>query len=481
MSPSRLAPRALGLPLLTALLVACAPVGPDYQPPEQQLPAAWSEAGEGAPTSAEVDALRWWTLFHDAQLNRLIEQAVRSNPDLRVGESRLREARALRVQAAAGGLPALDATGSATSARRSDNTGSSTGGTSQDLFTIGFDAGWELDFFGGVRRQVEAAEAAVEAASQDQRVLLVTLTAEVADSYIQLRASQQRLAIVRDTVRLQEQTVDLVRSKMALGLGSQLEVLQAETQLALTRAEAPSLDRDAVQAMHRLALLLGREPQSLKTDLSVSTTLPPVPPQLPLALPSDLLRQRPDIRAAERRLAAATATVGAAVAELFPRFSLAALVGLQSQNLSDLVTSASRFWTVGPSVRWPLFDAGRARADVTISEARRDRAQAEYEKAVLAALAEVEDSLAGLNREREKQLRLAEAVGLARQALAVAQGQYRSGLTTFLNVLLAEASLFQAQDRLAQSSQHLALQTIALYKALGAGWPTVPPPSSPQT
>ena len=473
--------RILLLPVLAAMTAACSPVGPNYQPPQTTMPPAWIEAGERIAPAADTASLRWWSQFHDPLLDSLIDRAAQANLDLRIAESRIREARALRTVAAAGGLPAIDATGSYASSRRSENTGASGGGNSQDLFSAGFDAGWELDFFGGVRRQVEAAEAAIEASIEDRRDLLVTLAAELASNYVEVRASQQRLAIARENIRSQEQTAELVRGKVALGLGSELEVFQTETLLALTRSEAPTLESGAIQAMHRLAVLLAQEPNALRVELGEAAPLPTMPPQLPVGLPSDLLRQRPDIRSAERQLAAATATVGAAVADLFPHFSLSALVGLQSRSLSDLITSSSRFWTVGPAVRWPLFDGGRTRAGVDISEARQDRARAVYEKTVLTALAEVEDALVALDRERQKHARLGEAVDSARQALAIARGQYKAGLTTFLNVLQSEASLFQSQDKLAQSGQRLAVQTIALYKALGAGWPSNPPPSIPQT
>ena len=473
--------RMLLLPALAALTSACAPVGPDYQSPATVMPSAWSEAESPVAPTTDAATLHWWSQFRDPLLDSLIERAAQGNLDLRIAVSRIREARAQRTVAAANGLPAIDATGSYAGSRRSENTGSSGGGTTQDLFTAGFDAGWELDFFGRVRRQVEAAEAAVEASVEDRRDLLVTLTAEVASNYVEVRASQQRLTIARDNIRSQEQTAQLVRGKVDLGLGSDLEVFQTETLLALTRSEAPTLESNGIQAMHRLAVLLGQEPQALKAELAEAAPLPPMPPQLPISLPSDLLRGRPDIRSAERQLAAATATVGATVADLFPRFSLSALVGLQSRSLSDLIASSSHFWTAGPAVHWPLFDGGRTRAGVEISEARLDRARAIYEKTVLTALAEVEDALVTLSRERQKHARLGEAVESARQALTIARGQYKAGLTTFLNVLQSEASLFQSQDKLAQSGQRLAVQTIALYKALGAGWPADPPPPPPRT
>jgi NodT family efflux transporter outer membrane factor (OMF) lipoprotein len=222
--------------------------------------------------------------------------------------------------------------------------------------------------------------------------------------------------------------------------------------------------------MHQLALLLGQQPNSLKTELSQSGQTPPVPPNLPVTLPSDLLRQRPDIRSAERQLAAATATVGAATAELFPRFSVGALFGVQSQSLSDLISGSSRYWSAGPVVRWNLFDAGRTRALIDISEAKRERAQLFYEKTVLTALTETENALVALDRERTTRTHYQEAVDASQRAVFIARGQYKAGITTFLNVLQSENAMYQSQDKLALSDQRLAQQMITLYKALGGGW-----------
>ncbi|WP_319588891.1 efflux transporter outer membrane subunit [uncultured Desulfobulbus sp.] len=459
---------AWGLTLLTA----CSPVGPDYQEPKPEMPARWSEASQQVREENETALHRWWAQFKDPVLDSLITRAVTANPDIKIAETRIREARAQRGIAVAGGLPSLDIGASAINSRRSEHV--SSGGQTQDLFQANFDAGWEIDVFGGNRRQVEAAEAYLAATVEDKRDVFVSLAAEVARSYLELRASQHRLAIARENSRTQEQTVELVRNKFQIGLGGELEVAQAETLLAQTTAQIPALDSSAIQAMHQLALLLGQQPHTLKAELITPTPTPPVPPQLPAVLPSELLRQRPDIRSAERQLAAATATVGVATAELFPRFSLSALIGAQSLSLDTLITKGSRFWSVGPAVRWPLFDGGTARATLEISEARRERAQVTYEKTVLSALAEAENGLVSLDRERATQKMLGEAVRASERAVVIARGQYKAGITTFLNILQSENALYQSQDKLAQSDQRLALNMIALYKALGGGWQNQP-------
>ncbi|MCL1979893.1 MAG: efflux transporter outer membrane subunit, partial [Proteobacteria bacterium] len=458
------------------VLAACAPVGPDYQPPQPTMPSQWDE---GAVTNQHADAYaRWWSLFRDPLLDDLIRRAIAANLDLKIAETRIREARALYRQAVSGHAPSVDVGGAFTSSRQSEHVSASL--LRQDLFQVNFDVNWEIDVFGSVRRQVEAAEANLAATVEDQRAVLVSLAAEVAMNYVELRACQQRLAIARENSRTQEQTVELARHKFLLGLGSEMEVAQAETLLAQTRAEMPGLESGAIQAMHQLALLLGQQPHTLKAELTLAgAAIPPTPPLVPITLPSELLRQRPDIRSAERQLAAATAIVGVATADLFPRFSLSALIGLQSDSLAHLVTSSSRFWSVGPVVNWPLFDGGRRRAVVEASEAQRWRAELTYEKTVLTALAETESALAAQNREREACAMLQTAVDASQRATVIARGQYQAGLTSLLNVLQSETALYQSQDKQAQSRQRLAVNMIALYKALGGGWQLQPPAAAP--
>ena len=447
------------------------------------MPADWSEPTGRITAASDQELGQWWSLFHDPVLDALVSRALSANPDLRIAEARIREARAQRTLVAAGGFPSVDTTGSYSTIRRSENT--SAGSGARDIFQLGFDASWEIDLFGRTRRQIEAADAALAASLEDRRDVLVSLIAEVSQNYLNLCANQQRQAIARENIRSQEQTASLVQSKFELGLGTELEVVQTNTLLSLTRAEIPSLESDVALNAHQLAVLLGLQPQEMQKLLPTGRPMPVVPPRLPMVLPSELLRQRPDIRAAERQLASATALVGAAVAELYPRFSLSALVGLQSNTLSDLITAASRYWTLGPVVQWSLFDGGAIRAGIEINESRRDLAQATYEKTVLKALAEAEDALIVLDREQQRRNLLDTSVQSAQKAVTIARGQYKAGLTTFLNVLQGEASLYQSQDKLAQSDLRLSLAMVALYKALGGGWqptsassPSVPTPHS---
>jgi NodT family efflux transporter outer membrane factor (OMF) lipoprotein len=452
---------------MVVLLAACSPVGPDYQTPQTKMPDQWQHDHGRLVTPRVAELQHWWQLFHDPQLDALITEAITANLDLAIAETRIREARAQSRIAGSGLLPTLDVGTGFSHSRKSEHI--SSGGSRQDLFLLNFDASWELDLFGGNRRQVEVAEAALAATVTDYGDLLVSLSAEVARNYIDLRAAQKRLAIAHKNIALQRQTLELAQGRYALGLGNSLEVAQAQTQLSLHQAQVPPLESSAAKARHQLALLLGKQPPPGRDWLG--TAAPPLPPsRLPALLPSTLLRQRPDIRSAERRLAAANAEVGVATADLFPRFSLSALFGLQSTDLNQLITAGSRYWTLGPAVQWPLFDGGRRRATVAASEARLDRARLTYQKTVLTALAETEDALVDLDREQAARMRLAEAVQSSTQAADLARSQYTSGLSDFLNVLLATATLAQSEDKLVESDQRLSLAMVALYKAMGGGW-----------
>ncbi len=451
---------------IVALLTACSPVGPDYQLPAMSLPRDWRNAEVQTHSADGRTVALWWGLFQDRQLSTLITEAITINPDLAIAETRIREARAQARLADADLQPSVDLGSSATNSRKSENIPS--GGVEQNLFVLDFDAAWEVDIFGGSRRQSEAAAATVQATIEDYRDVLVSLTAEVAKNYIDLRAAQNRLRIARKNIELQNQTLQLTRDRFATGLGNALEVAQAQTQLALLQAQIPPLESSAAKSHHQLALLLARQVQDRNWLGEAPLPLPPL--NLPLLLPSELTRQRPDIRSVERQLATANAEVGVATADLFPRFSLAALGGMQSTDLHQLITSGSRYWSLGPTIQWSLFDGGRRRATLAASEARLDRARHAYEKTVLNALVEVEDALVEFERENAARRQLQQAVLSSRTATKISQYQYTAGLNTFLNVLVAETTLAQAEDKLIQSEQRLSLAMIALYKALGGGW-----------
>lgn len=458
-------------PLLgTLLLAACAPVGPNYLPPPAALPAAWNQPQ--TETKVAVDQARWWRLFEDPLLEKLIEQAIAANQDLRIAESRIKAARG-RYQIATGeAMPTLTGSAAASHSRRSDS-GSSSARLEQDLFQAGFDAEWELDIFGGQRRSVEAATASLEAAIENRRAVLISLEGEVGRNYLEWRGSQQRLATAQKNLAAQQMTVATVQGRFGLGLASQLEVAEAETQLSLLAAQIPTLEKKISLSANQLALLLACQPAQLATQLTslAQPGISAAPLSLPaVGLPSDLLRRRPDIRRVERLLAAATAEVGISTAELFPSFSLTASAGLQSGEFSDLLGSGSRFWSFGPSLKLPIFDRNKLLGALQVSEAGQEEQLATYEQTVLAALIEVEDGLVEFSREQQTRASLARATQTGRETVRFNEGLYQAGLADLTDVLASQRTLYQAEDQLIESEQQVALTVISLYKALGGGW-----------
>lgn len=475
------------------LLAAGCTVGPNYKRPEVPTPAAWNEAQQTGIDATGSDLAHWWTAFNDPLLNSLIDRAVRSNLDLRVAEARIREARANRAVAAAGAWPTLGTSVSYARNRSSQNAfgispqsggsggggtgggnggGSSFGSLDQNFYTAGFDASWEIDVFGGVRRGVEAADATIEATVEDRRDILVSLLGDVAKNYIDLRGFQRRLEVAKANLKAQQDTVELTRVRFQAGLASDLDVAQAEAQANSTEAQIPVLQSSLKGAAYGLDLLLGLEPGALAGELGQDMAIPTLPPKVLVGLPSELLRRRPDIRRAERQLAAATAQVGSAMADLFPKFSLTGIGGLRSVSASDWFSGGSRFWNIGPTISWPIFDAGKIRANIEIRNAQQEQALRLYEKTVLAAFGDVERSLVNYAQEQERYESLTKALAADRRAVEMANELYVRGLNSFLNVLDAQRSLYAAENDVAQSEATMAANLIALYKALGGGWQT---------
>jgi NodT family efflux transporter outer membrane factor (OMF) lipoprotein len=332
-----------------------------------------------------------------------------------------------------------------------------------------------LDVFGGVRRSVEAARADEQAAIESRRDTMISLLAEVARNYIDLRGLQRELDIARQNIQSQQDTVDLTKSRFQAGLATDLDVARAEAQVATTRAAVPNLQTSLSQAAHRIAVLLGQDPNALQAELTREAPIPAGPPIVPVGLPSELLRRRPDIRRAERELAAANARVGAATADLFPRFSLTGSLGLASGAFKGLGRLESVYYSVGPSVSWPIFDAGRIRANIHVQTERENQAAAEYEAAVLTSLEDVENALVAYANERARWEELHRAVDANQRAVDLARQLYQKGLTDFLNVLDAQRNLFASQDEMVQSERNVSTDVVALYKVLGGGWESMEP------
>ncbi len=456
------------------MATGCA-VGPNYTPPVATAPESWVQRDSTLVSSASPVVRDWWSTFNDPVLNALVERAIQENHDLRIAAARVREARAQRGVAASELGPKVDATGAGSRSRASENFGQQFGDPETNDFQAGFDMTWELDFWGRVRRGVEAADAEIGAAIADRDAVLVTLLGEVGRNYAELRGFQQRRLVTLKNIQSQQAALDLTKKRFDAGLTTELDVQQAATQLATTRSALPTLEAGARRAIFRLSLLVGREPAALMPELAADGAIPVIGGPLALGMPSDLLRRRPDIAAAERRLAATTARIGVATADLFPRFDLAGALGLRSDRVGDWFESDSRYWSIGPGFRWPILDWGRIRSNIRVQDARAERALMEWEQSVLRALEETESALTDYTNEAERARALQEAVDASRRAVALAEQQYQSGLRDFLNVLTTQRAQFDAEDQLVASQQRVATNLVAVYKALGGGWEPVPP------
>lgn len=456
--------------LVALVLCGCAAVGPDYRAPEPGVPATWQRSAAGSSVgmdSGTLDLSRWWANFDDPLLVDLVEQALTGSPDVKAALARLREARARRGAAAADRFPTL---GVSASVRRSTSSGESGSGQTRDLYAAGFDAGWEADIFGGRRRALEAAQADLAAAAAELGDVRITLVAEVALNYVELRDYQARLAIARRNLASQEETFDLTRWRALAGLTTALDVEQARSGLEQTRAQIPGLLTGAVAAQNRLAVLLGRNPGELDGELAAVLPIPSPPMAIAVGIPADVLRRRPDIRAAERNLAAATARIGEAEADRYPDFSLSGSLGLESLALDSLFGGGAVTRSLAASLAANLFDGGRIRRNIEIRTALQEQALASYETTVLNALEEVENILAGLaNRQAERDA-LRVATGSARSAAALAQAQYTSGLVDFQTVLDTQRSILNLESQLSSAESEIVSEVIRLYKALGGGW-----------
>jgi len=433
------------------------------------VPATWHTRLNEGVTADEVDPKTlsaWWKTLDDTLLSSLVDRAVSGNLDLKKALSRVREARARRGIATADLFPTLNATGSATWSRSSKDTGS---GKTSELYSTNFDATWEVDIFGGVRRSIEAAEADVEASQEDLRNVLVSLLAEVALNYVEVRTLQARLAVAEANLKTQTETCELTQWRYEAGLSDELAVQQAKYNLESTRSQIPTIRTNMEEALNRIAILLGEQPGALHKELEKPEPIPVPPLRVAVGIPAELLRRRPDVRYAERQLAAQTARIGVAMADLYPKFTLNGSVGLEALSLNSL---SSGIWTLLgiPRITWTIFKAGAIRKNIEVQSALQEQALIQYEAAVLNALEEVENALVGYAEEQRKKNALREAADAAHKAVDLVLCKYQAGLTDFSNVLEAERSLLSFQEQLAQSDGTITSNLIRLYKALGGGW-----------
>ncbi|MGD0537077.1 MAG: multidrug efflux RND transporter permease subunit [Verrucomicrobiota bacterium] len=464
---------SLGLLAATsALLLGGCAAGPNYHAPRTEVSAAF--AG-GSPTNfaAAPIAITWWRGFNDATLDRLVDRAVATNHDLRIATARVREARALRTQAAFGLAPTVTA-----------DAGYNKSLTSKDsepfpltrqqrelqLYNAGFDATWELDLFGHVRRAVEASTAEVAATEAARQDVLVSLIAEVARNYFELRGRQNELEIAWRNATNQQDTLDITLAKLKAGRATELDGARARSQLNATLALIPPLEAGIKQTIYRLGVLTGGQPAALEPELALPAPMPALPALVNLGRPAELLRRRPDIRAAERSLAAATARIGVQTADLFPRVTFQGNLGLSANEISGLFKSGADTYSFGPQITWAALDLGRVRARMKAAHAEADAQLAAYEKTVLTALEETEDALVEFDRAQARRDYLITSAQAAGEAVALANRRYRSGIDEFLTVLDTQRTQLSIQDQLAQSETHTATALVAVYKSLGGGW-----------
>jgi len=480
---------ALGPPVVLALLLASpllgCTVGPDFKRPEPPTPTAWSaSAAPMAPgqtsqvtTATAGDVAAWWISFHDPELTSLVVRAQAANLDAREAMLRIAEARAQRSVTAAEEWPSLSVNASAQDNRLSDSTAMG------QLFTevpgfpnpyaqyqLGFDVSWELDLWGHVRRQVEAANADAQAATEDSRAVLVSVLGDVGHAYIDLRGAQAKQQVVVDNIAVERELLDLARQRRAAGLSSDVDPVRAASELSNAEAQLPALKLEISEDINQLSKILAREPGALRSELIAAGPVPPVPPRVPIGLPADLARRRPDIREAEARLHAATAQIGVAVADLYPTLTLGSQGGLQSENLAALSNWASRFVTFGPTLQLPVFDAGRRRATVQVEDVRAKEAAFDYTRAVLAALHEVDNALAAYGADQARRASLEVTVAQDRDAVDLVRQRYAGGVGSYIDVLDAQRTLQQNEISLTDGTTAVSVDLVVLYKALGGGW-----------
>jgi len=467
---------------LTFVAVGCA-VGPNYKRPQVAVPTQWTVPPARGTSAKPIERDDWWASFQDAELNSLIERAVAQNLDLKLALERVQEARAARGVARSSYFPSVDATVSATRNRQGVIAPTAPGvakifPVEFNNFQGGLAASWELDVFGGIRRGVQAATSDAAAADENRRDVLVILLADVGRAYAQLRGFQKRLEIANKNIKTQQDTLDLTTARAKAGLATELDVSRAAAQLQSTKAVVPTLLSGIDISAQRLSVLLGEEPGALRSELERASPIPTAEPEVEVGLPSNLVERRPDIRRSEAQLAAATARVGEAKADLFPHFLLTGTAGRQATELHDLTLGAGNFFSVGPAISVPLFTGGRIRSNIAVQASRQREALISYQASILNALEEVETALVNYSEEQERRDRLNQAAQQSQLAVDLAMEQYTAGLVDFLSVLDAQRELYAEEDLAVESQTTVTTDVIALYRALGGGWRLSPVVSS---
>ena len=448
-------------------------VGPDYEPPKLTMQDTWHQEITKGLEDGEANLQTWWSVFNDPVLNGLIERAGEGNKDLKIAFARIKEARAQRGIAASERYPELDATGTAQKIRSPHTFFPPTTQKSRtdDFFMFGGEGSWEIDFWGRIDRSVESADASLEASVEDYRDVLVVLYAEVASNYVEVRTLQERIKYIRGNIETQRKSLQLTKDRFKVGLAADLDVQQAQLNLSKTKSTLPTLQMMLVQTINRLGVLLGKHPDTLHDELGKPASIPKPSEQITVGLPLDLLRQRPDIRQAERELAAQTALIGVATADLYPTFSLLGSLKVAANDFSDAISySKSRMYNYGTSFKWNIFTGGRVRNQIRVEGAQTEQALESYEKTVLNALEDVENAMVSYIQERVRREDLEQSVTAARKSVEHVIILYKTGLSDFQDVQQMELFKFQQEDQFADSKGTVIQNLISIYRSLGGGW-----------
>ncbi len=463
---------ALWMDAVSAILVfwGCTMVGPEYVPPETKVPGVWHSQSMGGVTHQVLDTkmlATWWSTLNDPILSDLMERAVANNKDMEQARARIREERSRRTISRAGLFPTLDSSGSFRKSGSSKETGS---GKETDLYSADFDAGWEIDLFGGTRRSIEAASAELQASQEDLRDILVSLLAEIALNYTEVRTFQAGMDVAYKNLSIQEETYQISQARYISGLSDGMAVQQAKYNLENTRSQIPGLKISLEESKNRIAVLLGETPGSVHEVLNQRGPIPISSLEIAVGVPADVLRRRPDIRRAERKLAAQSARIGAATADLYPKLTLSGSIGFEAFDPEKLFLAHSRSYGFGPRITWPVFRAGSIRSNIEVQSALEEQLLAKYESTVLSALAEVENQLTSYIQEQSRRQSLKEAINAAMQATDLAKARYQAGAIDFTGVLDAQRSLLSFEQSLIQCEGNMISSLVRLYKALGGGW-----------
>lgn len=449
-------------------LVSCA-VGPDYVEPKSVFPSEWSSPDAGHVSTKTVE-LAWWTVFNDPLLESYIKKAAENNKDVQIALANIHRARALRHVDHASFLPQVGGTAQAEKSKSSEAVSSQNSGQIRDLYDAGFDASWELDVFGGNRRAAQASEARLGSAVENYNDVMLSTLAEVARNYYEARGLQKRIAITEKNTGLLKETFDLVKARLKAGEASAFDASRARGEYQLTGARIPNLRADLYASVFRLSVLLGQPPEALLAEMNHVKPLPTPPDLVPVGLRSDILRRRPDIKIAERELAASVADIGVQTAELFPKFFLTGDVGSQARVFGDLFTASGGLWSMGSLAQWSLFKGGAIQAQIDVQKAESTAALEVYQKTVLEALSDTETALVRYGQELETRKHLTEGVQSRRQSVRLANELFNAGEEDYLAVLDSERELTASEDSLVISETNSITKLIGLYAALGGGW-----------